>query len=473
MKLRKFLLSGTTAICALPIMLTAAHAQQYLGTVSNNQNLIVQMNNDATNGEGVYFQEGGVGASYNTFANILNSSASFSGPIYDINDGIVNIGESMDVAGELRVFSDFGLQGVLYDTDSTMVTVNDGLYVRDNTTLDGTVSVAGTAAFTGNATFSANTDIQGVIYNSANAMSVVVDDDLSVTGNAAVTGNLNVSGQSTLDRTNITGTTNITTTGTSTTTIGASTNTAYINSQDIQIGNGASPVGGRTYVSIGTETSADRTILIGNSDGDTRFSMEAGSSSLAAVDGSLVGNVNGLGEGLVGQLNIGDNGDQLVADENGKITTFDGEGRAMTASMIVRSSGGAMHGLVIEEEKLTLSGGTTSASMTLDNRGATFSDPADGTPVQVHGVDDGTAAFDAVNVRQLYSGLAAVLAATPELRLEPGKTGFGIGLGSYGGYHAVGMGFGRMYENGAILTGSVSKAEHSEFAGRASVSWNW
>lgn len=479
MKLRKILLAGTTALCAVPVLLTAAQAQEYLGTSNNNQNLILTMNNDGTSGEGLILRDN-VANGADVFAQILNNSASFSGSIYDINDNTVNIGENMAVNGQLEVFGNVGLEGVLYDTNSTVVSVYDSLYVRDDTALNGSLSVAGTAAVTGNATFSANTDIQGFIYNSADDgdggdMPVVVNDNLGVTGSAEVIGNLDVSGQSTLDRTNITGVTNINVSGTARTTIGANSNTTVMNSQDIIIGNGPRPSNGdRTYVSIATDSSADRTVRIGNGNGDTVIGMQAGSSSLDAIDGSLVGNVNGVDEGLYAQINISDNGDQLVADENGKIIAFEGgEGNPLTASLIVRSSAGAIHGLVIQEDKLTLSGGTASSSLTLDDRGATFSDPADGKPIQVHGVDDGTAPFDAVNVRQLYSGLAAVLAATPELRLEPGKTGFGIGFGAYGGYKAVGMGFGRMYENGAILTGSVSKAEFSEVAGRASISWNW
>ena len=124
-----------------------------------------------------------------------------------------------------------------------------------------------------------------------------------------------------------------------------------------------------------------------------------------------------------------------------------------TAAMVVTNSAGNTHGIVVQEEKTVVSGGTSSSSLTLADNGATFSNSATGRPIQVHGVADGTADFDATNVRQVYSGLAAVLAATPELRLEPGKTGAGIGLGSYGGFHAVGFGLGHMYDNGAVFDG--------------------
>jgi hypothetical protein len=73
----------------------------------------------------------------------------------------------------------------------------------------------------------------------------------------------------------------------------------------------------------------------------------------------------------------------------------------------------------------------------------------------------------------LYSGLAAVLASTPEIALAPGKTGMAVGLGGYGNYGAIGIGFGHMYENGTTLKASASKGQYSELAYRASVSWNW
>lgn len=145
-----------------------------------------------------------------------------------------------------------------------------------------------------------------------------------------------------------------------------------------------------------------------------------------------------------------------------------------SAQLLVGDAAGNMRGLVVQENKTTLSGGQNAASLSLDENGATFSDPKNGKPIQVHGVADGTAEFDAVNVRQLYSGLAAVLAAgTPELRLEPGKTSAAVGVGYYGGYSGIGLGLGHMYDDGTVVSMSVGKATHSEVAVKGSVSWTW
>ena len=183
---------------------------------------------------------------------------------------------------------------------------------------------------------------------------------------------------------------------------------------------------------------------------------------------------------------------RYIADSNGKIvlidttdTTDDWDGNidgssaetvaaGTTAQLLVGDATGNMRGLVVQENKTTLSGGQNAASLTLDTRGATFSNPTTGEPIQVHGVADGTAAFDAVNVRQLYSGLAAVMAAgTPELRLEPGKSSAAFGVGHYGGYLGVGFGYGHMYDDETVVSLSVGKAQFSEAAIKANVSWTW
>ena len=185
---------------------------------------------------------------------------------------------------------------------------------------------------------------------------------------------------------------------------------------------------------------------------------------------------------------------RYIADANGKIVLLDNtddwdgqfnSGNPMkdsaetvaagtTAQLLVGDIQGNMRGLVVQENKTTLSGGQNAASLALDTRGATFSNPTTGAPIQVHGVADGNSDFDAVNVRQLYSGLASVMAAsTPELRLEPGKSSAAFGVGHYGGYSGVGFGVGHMFDNNTVLTFSAGKAPHSEPAFKASVSWTW
>ena len=320
----------------------------------------------------------------------------------------------------------------------------------------------------GNVTTSGFVDVSGnlnVDGSVANAIGdFTVSDNLDVTGATDLNNGLNVDGSTTLDATTIVGTTAVTgattinTTGTAASTIGTNGNATSILS---------------TTVSIGNATNST-SISMGNTVSGTVISAEAGNTSTEMGDDRIRNTITdtNVSAGTV----VANNGAaRWVADENGKLNEVANTDTTSgtTAAMVVTNSAGNTHGIVVQEDKTVVSGGTSSSSLTLADNGATFSNSATGRPIQVHGVADGTADFDATNVRQVYSGLAAVLAATPELRLEPGKTGAGIGLGSYGGFQAVGFGFGHMYDNGAVLTVSAGKASHSKVAYKAGLSWSW
>jgi hypothetical protein len=321
----------------------------------------------------------------------------------------------------------------------------------------------------------ANTTI-GVSGNSTSIQSTNVVVGNTTAANTITMGNANsgtgitaAAGTSRMSLAN--GTTSInTTSGAANTTIGVAANTTSILSTNVVVGNATTS----SSISVGTGSAAN-TITMGNVATATAITAAAGNTAMAMRNGSITNTVT-ASAGVSAETVVANNGStRWVADGNGKLTEVAGSDTTSgtTAAMVVTNSAGNTHGVVVQETKTTLSGGTNSSSLTLDERGATFSDSATGYPIQVHGVADGTAPFDAVNVRQLYSGLASVLAAAPDLRLEPGTSGFGIGLGSYGGYQAIGVGFGHMYDNGLVLTGSISRGEYSETAARASLSWNW
>jgi hypothetical protein len=137
---------------------------------------------------------------------------------------------------------------------------------------------------------------------------------------------------------------------------------------------------------------------------------------------------------------------QTVVDANGKITNVHVGGAnpaavESTAGLTLTNGQGNTHGLVITETKATMSGGTNSTSLTLDDNGATFSNATNGRPVRVHGVYDGKDDFDAVNVRQLGAGvaMASALAAMPQV--DPNKR-FNVtaGVGSYLNANALAIG---------------------------------
>ena len=90
-----------------------------------------------------------------------------------------------------------------------------------------------------------------------------------------------------------------------------------------------------------------------------------------------------------------------------------------SAALTVTNPGtGLTHGLTVGTQSTSLSGGTRSTSLTLNDSGATFRNDSTRGPARVMGVDDGRSGYDAVNYHQLtkaYSGVAsaAALAAVP------------------------------------------------------------
>lgn len=528
MKVRSFLLS--TVIVAGSGAFNSVLADEIVGSSGNNKNYIIKMNNDGTGGEGLILQDDdGNNGTYSDFARILNNGAQFSGAITDIDDDTVNIGENLSVSGNISTNDNIFVGGFIRDpNEGGTVQIADPLLVSgatgseislnvvgqttlDATTIAGTTSISGTTSIntTGTAATSIGNDTLGTVVTVAggssnislsngateiNADSGDANTTIGVSGNSTsiqstnvVVGNTTAANTISMGNANsgtgmtaaagtsrislANGTTSINTaSGAANTTIGVAENTTSILSTNVLVGNATTS----SSISVGTGSAAN-TITMGNGASATAVTASAGNTTMALQNGSITNTVT-ASAGVSAETVVANNGSiRWVADANGKLNEVAGSDNTSgtTAAMVVTNSAGNTHGVVVQETKTTLSGGTNSSSLTLDERGATFSNSTTGYPIQVHGVADGTAPFDAVNVRQLYSGLASVLAAAPDLRLEPGKSGFGIGLGSYGGYQAIGVGFGHMYDNGFVLTGSISRGEYSKTAAQASLSWNW
>lgn len=149
----------------------------------------------------------------------------------------------------------------------------------------------------------------------------------------------------------------------------------------------------------------------------------------------------------------------VVVDANGKMQTATGTVAQTSASMTVTNGLGNTHGFYVNERQATISGGSRSSSLTLNDNGAKFSDSNTGAPIRVHGVNDGASAYDAVNVRQLYGGIAASMATAPAINdLKPGESGVGVGTGFYGGYSAVGVGFSHYVNSGPLFNLGIARS---------------
>jgi hypothetical protein len=146
MKLKKYVLNAAASVALMPLGAQFVSAEETLGTTANNTNLILRMNNDSTDNEGLRLQQGFNGT-YSDFATIFNDGAAFSGPITDINDDVVNIGENLDVDGDVDVSGDLDVTGATSLSSTLLVegatTINDTLIVDVGAT---TFDVNGTRA---------------------------------------------------------------------------------------------------------------------------------------------------------------------------------------------------------------------------------------------------------------------------------------------------------------------------------------
>jgi hypothetical protein len=122
-----------------------------------------------------------------------------------------------------------------------------------------------------------------------------------------------------------------------------------------------------------------------------------------------------------------------------------------------------------------VTGGTT--YLTLNDAGATFSNGGGlggGAPVTVTGVADGVGDYDAVNVRQLDGGLAAVIAMTQLPAPAPGqKFSIGMAFGQNGSQSALAVGMSAVFDNGWSAKTAFSHNDANGTAFGLGVGFGW
>ena len=201
---------------------------------------------------------------------------------------------------------------------------------------------------------------------------------------------------------------------------------------------------------------------IGNSNAATSVTTRGGNATSVVANNvaslTVTGGTSSLpGHGsntTTGKLMVSNTGGASV-DANGKITADNST--APSASLTLTNGLGNTHGMVVTESQTTISGGTQSSSMTLNDRAATFSNAQTGAPITVTGVANGAADFDAVNVRQFAGAIAAVTAAANIPAPEAGKTSsVGMGVGSFMGKTALSLGVVHQMQKGPTLKFSVA-----------------
>lgn len=256
-------------------------------------------------------------------------------------------------------------------------------------------------------------------------------------------------------------------------TIGSGGNTTVDGT--LSVTNGATVVGttsinatGTAATNIGNTDSASTTTVQG---GNSRLSVANGAATTTVTSGvSILASPSQTTTGQMAIVNTG--GDGATVDANGKITN--GIVGQTTGSLVVTNGIGNTHGFVVNESAATMSGGVHSTSMTLNDNGARFSNSATGAPVNVTGVADGKADYDAVNVRQLRflkRGLAATTAMVNIPQVDTGKTfALGMGVGGYDDEQALAFGASARFAENTVVRASVG---HSFSSGSSSDNTTW
>jgi hypothetical protein len=346
-------------------------------------------------------------------------------------------------------------------------TINNTLAVNGDTTVVGVTSITGATTVTGATSITGTTNINAGSTNTTN-IGTGASASANNIGGAASTNTITGASNTIAGTTNtITGTTSINAsvnaattinTGSSTgaVTIGNASNTSSLNSATNNIGSNAFA----TTNNIGTGT-AVTTNSLGNTNAGTSVTTRGGNSTSVVSNGvssstvtAGVSTLDGATGSTTGQMLIR-NANGATVDANGKITSTGNTGAS--AALTLTNGLGNTHGVVVTESQTTLSGGTQSSSMTLNDRAATFSNAQTGAPITVTGVANGSADFDAVNVRQFAGAIAAVTAAANIPAPEAGKSSaFGVGVGNFMGKNALSLGLVHRTEKGPMLKFSVS-----------------
>ena len=142
-------------------------------------------------------------------------------------------------------------------------------------------------------------------------------------------------------------------------------------------------------------------------------------------------------------------------------------------SVTLETAEGSTNSVEVREDRVTITGGTGTTRMDIDDDGLTLSNAA-GESVRIHGVEDGSSRHDAVNVQQLGRGVATSN-AMQVLLPDPGKRfRLNLGAGYYMGETALGLtGSGRISDRVGFYFGIGGDTDFEELSGKAGISIQW
>lgn len=160
---------------------------------------------------------------------------------------------------------------------------------------------------------------------------------------------------------------------------------------------------------------------------------------------------------------------------------------------------GNVHGVTVTDTQTTITGGTTSTQITLNDDTVDFKHVQTGNAVRLTGVADGINDTDAANVRQVNSardeaisssnsytdreigvakkeaaqGTALALALGTPMNFERGNNAMNIGSGYYHGEKAISLVIGKRVNENVHYTIGVATAGQGATAVKTSVGFNW
>ena len=135
--------------------------------------------------------------------------------------------------------------------------------------------------------------------------------------------------------------------------------------------------------------------------GDKGDKGDAAIAKLTAEDGSTIAQAFAIAQGEMGE--------HVVIGAHGDLSMAVGEAHPDQIFMTLTNQLGNTHGIVIEEDRVLLSGGAHSTTLTLDDNGLSLRNTQTGAPVVISGVAAGVAPTDAANVGQVHAVVDAAV----------------------------------------------------------------
>jgi len=348
--------------------------------------------------------------------------------------GAATLSDTLGVAGAATLSSTLGVAGA--------ATLSDKLVVAGATTVSNTFEVDTNGSSTGGTQISAlpnsltmssaSIDIKGDSSTGTNA-AITVDGTVTANNTSNIGVLIKGSGQNGVSY--------------DPTTAGGPATWADVSIQSASYGGGDPTRGSAVIV---TDFGV-RLVSPDPAAGETVYNSQGGNNSAGTVNNSIGLNTgNGIIKNAFGSASTSSGAQSIITntiganDGSGAVSTLIGGGTSPTVNTVGNENAetrtilqAGSSSLALEGSSANLRGGSVGNGLNINNTGATFSN-ALGKPIRVTGVADGTSEFDAVNIGQFGSGMAALSAmnAVPDIR-KGDSLSLGFGLGNYMGYNAI------------------------------------